>query len=65
MTLLTTPAYVPKNASLYFHRVNAGENMAKIAAKYNVQLQGTDGISEPKPGEIVVIDLKASTLSFQ
>jgi hypothetical protein len=68
MSYSTLPDYVPKNASLYFHRVGPDESLEKIAAMYNVSaaaLLNEIGLAQPKAGDLVVIDLRAGKISLQ
>ena len=58
------PAYL-QNAPLYFHRVGPDEGIAEIAAKYNVSVPNEAGMVQPKAGDLLVINLKAKTISLQ
>ena len=68
MSYSAMPAYVPKDAQVYFHRVKDGETAGEIAARYNVSapnLMNDPSTVQPKAGDMVVIDLKAGRMSVQ
>ncbi|MBN3032859.1 MAG: hypothetical protein JW873_02065 [Candidatus Saganbacteria bacterium] len=57
----STPAYVPKDAPVYFHRVGPDENLETIAARYNVKI--ASGL-KVEPGDIVAIDRREGTANL-
>ena len=58
------PTYVPKDAQVYFHRVQEGETPVGIAAKYNVSAEKlVNAALNPKAGELVMVDFKNGTLT--
>lgn len=66
MSFSAMPAYVPKDAKVYFHRVKEGETTEGIASKFNLSPQVAlreIGLAQPKVGEVLVIDLDAGTIA--
>lgn len=60
------PTYVPKDAQIYFHRVQEGETPLGIAAKYNVSAEKlVNSALTPKEGDLVMVNFREGTLTHE